>query len=309
MAVTGVMRPGHMQLRVLDLEEGVNHYKNVLGLLETGRDAQGRVYFKAWDERDHNSLILREADSAGMDFFAFKVADKATLEKLDAHLKAYGVSTERIPAGELLETGERVRFMIPSGHAIELYAEKTDVGNGMAYVNPDPWTPDAERGIAPVRLDHALLYGPDIEKVQKLFEDVLGFYLVERVLMEDGKTDLAIWLSCSHKAHDIALVRHPEPGKLHHVSFLLDTWEKVLRAADIMSMNKVSIDIGPTRHGVTRGTTIYAFDPSGNRFETFCGGYQPYPDYAPITWTWEEVGTGVFYHDRKLNERFLTVVS
>ncbi len=309
MAVTGVMRPGHMQLRVLDLEEGVNHYKNVLGLIETGRDAQGRVYFKAWDERDHNSLILREADSAGMDFFAFKVADKATLEKLDADLKAYGVSTERIPAGELLETGERVRFMIPSGHAIELYAEKTDVGNGMAYVNPDPWTPDAERGIAPVRLDHALLYGPDIEKVQKLFEDVLGFYLVERVLMEDGKTDLAIWLSCSHKAHDIALVRHPEPGKLHHVSFLLDTWEKVLRAADIMSINKVSIDIGPTRHGVTRGTTIYAFDPSGNRFETFCGGYQPYPDYAPITWTWDEVGTGVFYHDRKLNERFLTVVS
>jgi len=303
------MRPGHMQLRVLDLEEGVNHYKNVLGLVETGRDAQGRVYFKAWDERDHNSLILREADSAGMDFFAFKVADKATLEKLDADLKAYGMTTERIPAGELLETGERVRFMIPSGHAIELYAEKTDVGNGMEYVNPDPWTPDAERGIAPVRLDHALLYGPDIEKVQKLFEDVLGFYLVERVLMEDGKTDLAIWLSCSHKAHDIALVRHPEPGKLHHVSFLLDTWEKVLRAADIMSMNKVSIDIGPTRHGVTRGTTIYAFDPSGNRFETFCGGYQPYPDYAPITWTWEEVGTGVFYHDRKLNERFLTVVS
>ncbi|MBK6653527.1 catechol 2,3-dioxygenase [Zoogloea sp.] len=309
MAVTGVMRPGHMQLRVLDLEEGVNHYKNVLGLVETGRDAQGRVYFKAWDERDHNSLILREADSAGMDFFAFKVADKATLEKLDADLKAYGMTTERIPAGELLETGERVRFMIPSGHAIELYAEKTDVGNGMEYVNPDPWTPDAERGIAPVRLDHALLYGPDIEKVQKLFEDVLGFYLVERVLMEDGKTDLAIWLSCSHKAHDIALVRHPEPGKLHHVSFLLDTWEKVLRAADIMSMNKVSIDIGPTRHGVTRGTTIYAFDPSGNRFETFCGGYQPYPDYAAVTWTWEEVGTGVFYHDRKLNERFLTVVS
>ncbi len=309
MAMTGVLRPGHISLRVLDLEEGINFYKNILGLVETGRDGQGRVYFKAWDEREHNSVLIREAESAGVDFFAFKVADKATLDKLDADLQAFGLKTERIPAGEMLETGERVRFEVPSGHLIELYAEKTDIGNGQSYVNPDPWIPDAERGIAPSRMDHCLLYGPDIEKVQEIFEKVLGFYLVEHVVMEDGKTDLAIWLSCSTKAHDIAFVRHPEPGKLHHISFKLDSWEKVLRAADIMSMNRISIDIGPTRHGITRGTTIYAFDPSGNRFETFCGGYDTYPDYKTITWTWDEVGAGIFYHDRKLNERFLSVVS
>ncbi|SHI29247.1 catechol 2,3-dioxygenase [Pollutimonas bauzanensis] len=309
MAMTGVLRPGHAQIRVLGLDEGVKHYRDVLGLVETGRDRQGRVYLKAWDERDHNSVILREADEAGLDFFGFKVADKATLAKLDADLKAYGLATERMPAGELLETGERVRFELPSGHIIELYADKTDVGNGMPYVNPAPWTPAAESGIAPSRMDHCLLYGPDIEKVQDIFVNVLGFYLVEHVVLEDGVNDLAIWLSCSMKAHDIAFVRHPEPGKLHHVSFLLDSWEKVLRAADIMSMNKVAVDIGPTRHGVTRGTTIYAFDPSGNRFETFCGGYQAYPDWQPIKWTWDEVGTGIFYHDRKLNDRFLAVVS
>ncbi|MEZ7894466.1 MAG: catechol 2,3-dioxygenase [Thauera sp.] len=309
MAMTGVLRPGHISLRVLDLEEGINFYKNTLGLVETGRDSQGRVYFKAWDEREHNSVLIREAESAGVDFFAFKVADRATLDKLDADLQAFGLKTERIPAGEMLETGERVRFEVPSGHLIELYAEKTDIGNGQSYVNPDPWIPDAEHGIAPSRMDHCLLYGPDIEKVQEIFEKVLGFYLVEHVVMEDGKTDLAIWLSCSTKAHDIAFVRHPEPGKLHHISFKLDSWEKVLRAADIMSMNRISIDIGPTRHGITRGTTIYAFDPSGNRFETFCGGYDTYPDYKTITWTWDEVGAGIFYHDRKLNERFLSVVS
>jgi catechol 2,3-dioxygenase len=309
MAMNGVLRPGHAALRVLDLEEGINFYGNVLGLEETGRDKQGRVYFKAWDERDHNSVVIREADKAGIDFFAFKVDNKKTLEKLDSDLRAYGVKTERIPAGEMLETGERVRFEIPSGHLIELYAEKKDVGNGMPYVNPEAWTPAAEKGIAPTRLDHCLLYGPDIEKVQKLFEEVLGFYLVEHIVLEDDKTDLAIWLSTSIKAHDIAFVRHPEPGKLHHVSFLLDSWERVLRAADLMSMNRVSIDIGPTRHGVTRGTTIYAFDPSGNRFETFCGGYQTYPDNQPIKWTMDEVGAGVFYHDRKLNERFLSVVT
>ena len=309
MAMTGVLRPGHISLRVLDLEEGINFFQNTLGLVETGRDGQGRVYFKAWDEREHNSVLIREAESAGVDFFAFKVADRATLDKLDADLQAFGLKTERIPAGEMLETGERVRFEVPSGHLIELYAEKTDIGNGQSYVNPDPWIPDAERGIAPTRMDHCLLYGPDIEKVQEIFEKVLGFFLVEHVLMEDGKTDLAIWLSCSTKAHDIAFVRHPEPGKLHHISFKLDSWEKVLRAADIMSMNRISIDIGPTRHGITRGTTIYAFDPSGNRFETFCGGYESYPDHQPITWTFDEVGPAIFYHDRKLNERFLSVVT
>lgn len=311
MAMTGVLRPGHAQIRVLELEEGVRHYRDVLGLVETGRDGQGRVYFKCWDERDHSSVILRESDRAGIDFFGFKVLDKATLDKLEADLQAYGVSTERIPAGELLETGERVRFQIPSGHFIELYAEKTAVGNGLQVQNPAPWTKASENGIAPVRLDHCLLYGPNVAAVQKLFTEVLGFYLVERVLTPDGEGNAAIWLSCSHKVHDIAFVEHAEPGKLHHLSFLLESWDEVLRAADIMSMNNVPIDIGPTRHGITRGCTIYAWDPSGNRFETFMGGYQPYPDYEMTTWTFDGLGSGggLDYPQRKLHETFLTVVS
>lgn len=270
---------------------------------------QGRVYFKCWDERDHNSYVIREADSAGIDFFAFKVLDTATLEQLDADLKAYGLKTTRMPAGEMLETGERVRFELPSGHLMELYAEKTAVGNGAGLVNPAPWTPAREHGIGPVRLDHTLLYGPNIAEVKKIFMEVLGFYLVERVLTPDGDGEAAIWLSCSHKVHDIAFAEYPEPGKLHHCSFLMDSWEQVLRAGDIMSMNKVEVDIGPTRHGVTRGCTIYAWDPSGNRFETFMGGYQPYPDYEPLTWTFDNFGQGLDYPQRKLHETFLTVVT
>lgn len=309
MAMTGVLRPGHAIVRVLDLEESIDFYTNVMGLVETGRDKLGRVYFKCWDERDHNSFVIQQAPSAGIEAFAFKVRTQADLDKFDSDLRAYGCPTERIKAGDLLETGERVRFKIPTGHLIELYAEKTEIGNGMSNTNPEAWCAAAEKGIAPTRMDHCLLYGGDIDGAHKLFNEVLGFDLVERVKLEDGTTDLAIWLTTSIKAHDIAFVRHAEDAKLHHVSFLLDSWEKVLRAADIMSMNRVSIDIGPTRHGVTRGTTIYFFDPSGNRLETFSGGYQWYPDNEPVTWTWEEVGRGIFYHDRKLNDRFLSVVT
>lgn len=305
--MTGVLRPGHAQIRVLDMDESVQFYTHVLGLVETGRDASGRVYFKTRAERDHNSVVLRQADRAGMDFFGFKVLDQATLDDLDSKLKAYGVKTERMPAGEMLETGERVRFKIPTGHTIELYAQKTDVGNATGYTNPEVDV-ISNPGICPIRMDHCLIYGGDIDGNKSLF-DVLGFNLVERVKLEDGTTDLATWLTCSAKAHDIAMVRHAEDDKLHHVSFLLGSWEQVLRAADIMSINRVSIDIGPTRHGVTQGTTIYFFDPSGNRLETFCGGYDHYPDMHPVTWTWDEVGRGIFYHDRKLNPAFLSVVT
>ena len=311
MALTGVLRPGHVQLRMLDLEEGVRHYRDVLGLQETGRDDQGRVYLKAWEERDHNSVILRQADQAGLDFMGFKVLDEATLDQLEKDVQAFGIPTERIPAGDLMETGERVRFTIPTGHAIELYAHKTRVGNPLGEVDPKSYCKEQDIGIAPIRLDHALLYGPNVDQVLELFTKVLGFHLTEFVTLPDTDIKGALWLSCSNKAHDIAFVVHEEPGALHHVSFLLDSWDRVLRAADIMAANDVPVDIGPTRHGITRGGTIYAWDPSGNRFETFQGGTSGYPDWNQIAWSWQGLGEGggLDVAHRKLHETFLGVVT
>ena len=38
-----------------------------------------------------------------------------------------------------------------------------------------------------------------------------------------------------------------------------------------------------SRHGITRGHTIYFFDPVGNRNEVFSGGYHVDPDWEVIT--------------------------
>jgi hypothetical protein len=60
---------------------------------------------------------------------------------------------------------------------------------------------------------------------------------------------------------------------------------------------------------ITRGTTIYFFDPSGNRLEAF-GGYTAYqmdPDCRAIKWTTDEMGPAVFYYSQELNETFLSV--
>ena len=69
----GVMRPGHIQLRVLDMAQALEHYVELLGLIEVDRDERGRIYLKGWSEVDKFSVVLREADEAGMDFMAFKV--------------------------------------------------------------------------------------------------------------------------------------------------------------------------------------------------------------------------------------------
>ena len=73
-------------------------------------------------------------------------------------------------------------------------------------------------------------------------------------------------------------------------------------------MEDVPVDIGPTRHGITRGTTIYFFDPAGNRNEVFAGlGYRVHHDFPTINWTADQLAKGIFYHARELNEAFTSV--
>ena len=111
------------------------------------------------------------------------------------------------------------------------------------------------------RFDHSNLHGPNIDRVVEFFTELLDFSLTEAAETPDRRA--AAFLSCSNKAHDIAFIRRDEPGKFHHVAFSLDFWHEVGQAADIIARYDIPLDIGPTRHGITRGQTIYFFDPSG----------------------------------------------
>ena len=41
----------------------------------------------------------------------------------------------------------------------------------------------------------------------------------------------------------------------------------------------------------------------------FSGDYTWYPDHEPITWTTDQLGRAIFFHDRQLNEKFLSVAT
>lgn len=304
----GVIRPGHIQLRVMDMEEALKHYRDLIGLIEVNRDSQGRVYLKGWTEVDKFSLVLRESDTPGMDFMGFKVLNEDVLSNLQQELVEFGCEVSELPAGELEGCGRRVRFIAPTGHLFELYAEKEQTGKwGISEVNPDAWPLDLT-GMKAERFDHCLLFGPDVKGTHKLFTEVLGFDLAEQVVDPEGNL-AAAFLSVGMKAHDIAFVECPEPNKLHHLSFLLETWENLLKAADLLTMTNTTKDIGPTRHGLTHGKTIYFFDPSGNRNEVFAGGDYHYPDHPAVTWKAEDLGKAIFYHELEIHENYLSVLT
>jgi catechol 2,3-dioxygenase len=311
----GIMRIGHVSLRVMDMAAALKHYENVPGMKKTMEDKDGNVYLKCWDEWDKFSVILTPSDQAGMNHVAYKVKQDADLDSLKAKVEAYGIKTTDLPEGTLPATGRMLQFNLPSGHEMRLYAMKECVGTEVGSINPDPW-PDNITGAGAHWLDHVALMCPfdpaaGVNKVAentKFFLEVFDFFQTEQVTVGPGGAfQLASFISCSSKPHDIAFIGGPTPG-LHHVSFFLDSWHDILKAADVMAKNKVRIEVAPTRHGLTRGETIYFFDPSGNRNETFAGlGYQAQPDRPVTTWTEDEVGRGIFYHTGVLPVSFTEV--
>lgn len=311
----GVLRMGHASIKVMDLAAAVHHYEKVLGMKTVHKDSNGNVYLKCWDEWDKYSLILTASDQAGLNHVAYKVQQDSDLDTLKKSIENYGIKTEMLAEGALPFTGRMLKFNLPSGHEMRLYAKKDCVGTDVGSTNPDPW-PDDIRGAGAHWLDHCLLMcelNPEkgINKVAentKFVMEVLGFGLAEQVMVgPDNSIQAATWLFRTTTPHDIAFVAGPRMG-LHHIAFFLDGWSDVLKAADVMAKNKVKIDIAPTRHGITRGETIYFFDPSGNRNETFAGlGYLAQPDRPVTTWTEDQLGRGIFYHTGELNQAFTEV--
>jgi catechol 2,3-dioxygenase len=300
-----VLRMGYVHARVTDLAQAKAHYANTLGLYPTGEEP-GKVYFKGWDEWDHHSLVLEEG-GVGAVKFGFKVWDPAEIDVYEKRAQAFGVPVSRMSAGENAEVSDGIRIELPVGHTIELYHSMTTVGLEVGTHNPDAF-PRHLVGIGAPMLDHALIMGDDIDTTARFFHEVLDFYTTEKAqthLGEDADS-IAYWLSAGQKVHDIALLKG-ENGKLHHFAFQMRDWNDILHAADIFSMDDVPIDIGPTRHGITRGETIYFFDPAGNRNETFAGGYTSYRDRPTIIWTADQLAKGIFYHARELKESFTSV--
>jgi catechol 2,3-dioxygenase len=201
-----------------------------------------------------------------------------------------------------------VRITLPNDHTLELYWEAEYLGAELGLVNPEV-SPRYPVGVSVPRIDHAVLTAEEPEVLERLFKECLDFGIGERVLGSEPNPELlGSFMFCTNTPHDIAFLKGPN-GKLHHFAYVVPDWSDLLRATRILVQDNVFVDEGPTQHAITRGTTTYFFDSSGNRNEIFSGGYTTFPDWKPITWTGSQLAKGIFYVQQELSDRFMNTLT
>ncbi|HMN80057.1 MAG TPA: VOC family protein [Burkholderiaceae bacterium] len=297
---------------MLDLDESVHFYGEVLGLLAAAadHDGSGCAFFRAWDECDPYSVVLRQADTPGLDRIGFKVRDDRVLAQLERALHEAGERPVRQPEEPSTGIGQRLGLGLPGGHTVELYTGPvTAAGREATVVDPPAWLSESERGVGVQRLDHCVLSGPMVGRSEALFAGSLGFSVAERAMGTDPGHPVGSWLSTSGRPCDIAFLEHGEPGRLHHVAFRVASAEQVLRAADRFSMSRVPIDAGPFRDPVGRRLAVQALDPSGNRIEVFWSSRESQADAPTVIWSWQRVGAQMALRDQRTRERLLPDVT
>lgn len=287
-----VAHVGHVELLTPKPNDSLAFFTSVVGLHEAGRSGDS-VYLRAWGDYERHTLKLTAHTTSGLGHLGLRVRDAATLERFVASLE------EQHVIGRWTEDaahGPAYRFATPDGHAVELYSETqrfvAPAEVSTAYKNqPQRYVP---RGIAPRRLDHVNILASTVAPTRRLFQDLLGLRLTEQIVFDDGN-EVGAWLSATNKSYDVAITqdRSGASGRLHHITYMMDSREDVLRAADILRDADVPIETGPHKHTIGQTFFLYCYEPGGNRFEIGAGGYLILdPEWKPVVWTQAERAKG-----------------
>jgi catechol 2,3-dioxygenase len=280
---------GHVELLTPSFEASLEFFKELVGLHESGRQGDS-VYLRGWGDYERFTLQLTRANTSGLGHVAFRTKSANILDQLVRNLEANGVH------GEWLATefghGPAYRFPSPDGHPVELYYETEKfrpVGDQVpGFKNmPQRYVP---HGIAPRRLDHINLLAQDVKACRQLFHDLLGMRVTEQIVFEEEQ-EMGTWLAATNKSYDLAFTKDKSAahGRFHHLTYMMDSREDVLRAADILTERGVAIETGPHKHSIGQTFFLYFYEPGGNRIEIGSGGYLIFdPDWQPVVWSREE---------------------
>jgi catechol 2,3-dioxygenase len=285
---------GHVEILTPKPEASLRFFTDVMGMTESGRQGES-VFLRGWDDYERYSLVLTGAKSSGLGHAAFRTRSPQALGRRVAALQARG--TEVWAEEGTLGHGTGWRFRDPDGHLMELYYDTE------WYAAPEAQRPALKnqaqrypaRGVNVRRLDHFNCLAVDVRKCREFFEATLGFRCTERIEMDDG-TEAGMWLTATNKSYDMAYAKSATgaAGRLHHITFALDSREAILQAADTFLEAGTFIENGPHKHAIQQTFFLYVYEPGGNRVELAHAGARLIlaPDWKTITWSESERNKG-----------------
>lgn len=288
----------HVEVLTPKPQESLAFYTDVLGL-ETSAQEGASTYLRGWGEWDHHSLVLTESEQAGMEHLGWRMLSPRHLEEAVSRLQRAGVEGEWIENS--VGHGPAFSYRGPGGHRHELLWETEPYVAPPELRSPYPNRPQAfrPRGIGARQIDHVTVMTADPMSDATWYRDTLGYTFTEYTVLDEADVPVFSMLTNNEKSHDLGLIidQSGVPGRLHHVSYWVDTRDELLRAADILMGAGVGIEFGPGRHGMGEQDYLYTREPGGNRVEVNTGGYRLYrPDWETLKWTPSQ-GSNVFYRN------------
>lgn len=277
----------HVELLTPRLQESVRFFTEVMGMIESSRKGAS-VYLRGWDDYEHHSLQLTEAEKPGLGHFALRAMSPQALQRRVAALQASGWGIGWCDENE--GHGPAYRFADPDGHIMEIYYE-TEWYSPPADLKP-ALKNQASRypgnGANLRRLDHINLLASNVRTNRQFMQECLGGRLTEQIIFDDG-SEKGAWLTFTNKTYDIAISEDwsGAKGRLHHLTYAVDGREDVLRAADVCLEHGIFMETGPSKHAVQQTFFLYVYEPGGNRFEICSAGARLMiaPDWKTIVWS------------------------
>jgi len=200
-------------------------------------------------------VVLTEAEQPRLGHAAWRTLGPDELSEDVSRIKASGVHGEWIEKS--VGHGPAYRFRGPGGHVHEVFwdVERYIAPPGQRSTYPERAERFSGCGIAARQLDHITLATANVKAGGMWYRDTLGFRFMSMTSLEDDP-DTTVFgvVTTNEKSHDLGLSIDLSEirGRIHHLSFWVDSQEDLLRAADVLLESGTAIEFGPGRHGIGR---------------------------------------------------------
>jgi catechol 2,3-dioxygenase len=287
-------------------KDSVAFFTELLGMYVVRVD-KASTYLRGYEDPYAYSLKITDGKEAGPGIATFRTHSRQALERRAKVLAAEGLGDGWIDSD--FGHGRAYLFHTPDGHPMKLIwdVEYADVSNEHKTGLRNRPSKRPAQGIPVRRLDHINYLCSDVTVNKNALIEHLGFNLSEHIVMDD-KSELAAWLRTTALAHDVALMKDPTParGRLHHVAFWYGIPQHLMDLAELCVQRGIKVEAGPGKHGISQALFLYVIEPGGNRVELFGdSGYLIFdPTWKPVTWTQQEIQTGIIWIGAELPQEF-----